>query len=586
MLPDGSVAENPLSDFLEPRSAEVPPLGEVVQVRALPRVATERVEVTRPPTRRPGLVPSPCIDWRGFSSWEDFVRRTSKRQWRAFKVTKRKRRKLGRELGPVRTDVDIPDHDLVEQALLHKARQLRRTKGLDRFVSRRVRQLVHRLVEEGHLTLSVLWAGGRPLAFALAHWGTDRLCCWINSYDPEAGAYSPGTLLYEDLMAESWKRDHEEFDFLIGDEAYKYHYATHERLVGPLGRAALRQRLLGDIRRAVEAGERPRRLRRSARDLALRSLQLRFSRQARAAIDDAPYRELIEANTPGWPRLRFVDPGDCQLALLMAHASADMGTVVAAGSWAKRELRRARSLAREGLRQLSPAPTGAAHPAAPLRLGAGDLVLVKAREEIAGTLADGETGGLGYQPRTMDRHGGEVFRVQRRVGPYYDARGRRVVEPRGAVVLEGARCDGSPAARGCDRQCDLFWSEAWLERVEDGQAPTRSAESAKPTSPQPLMRVRSQAAIEGEERARPDSSGLRFEPATMASFCGRTLRVRAPVAHVYDHRRDCAIPLQEVFLLEGAHCSGAPLLAAGGCDRRCALLWRAAWLEPVESGGQ
>ena len=301
VLPDGRVASNPLADYLEPRDPEHPTLGQVLELRSLARVATLRLPVTRPPSQPPGLVPSPCIDWRGFSTWDDFVAITSKREWRAFKITKRKRRKLTKDFGPISIELDCPDHDLVEQALIHKARQLRRTGGLDRFASRRTRQLIHRLVHEGHLTLSVLSAGGRPLAFALAHWGTTRVSSWITSYDPEAMKGSPGTQLYEAMMQESYERGHAELDFLIGAEPYKYHYATHERLVGSIGCTPLRQQITRAFRAAVEADARPRRLRQTVRDLALATAQARLQRQPAAPVDDGAYRETIEANVPGWP---------------------------------------------------------------------------------------------------------------------------------------------------------------------------------------------------------------------------------------------------------------------------------------------
>jgi CelD/BcsL family acetyltransferase involved in cellulose biosynthesis len=38
-----------------------------------------------------------------------------------------------------------------------------------------------------------------------------------------------------ELMRESYSRHHAEFDFLIGDEGYKWHFATHNRAVGPMG---------------------------------------------------------------------------------------------------------------------------------------------------------------------------------------------------------------------------------------------------------------------------------------------------------------------------------------------------------------
>ena len=571
VLPDGSVAGNPMSDFLERRSPQSPPLGEVLKVDSLPRVALDRVEVTRPPSGVPDRVPAPYIDWRGFPSWETFVAQTSKRDWRAFKITKRKRRLLTRNFGPVNIELDILDHDLVEQALIHKARQLRQTQGLDRFVARRTRQLVHLLVQQRQLTLSVLSAGGRPLAFAMAHWGPDRVSSWITAYDPDAANCSTGTQLYEAMMQESWSRGHKEFDFLIGGEAYKYHYATHERLIGPLGQPSLPARLLGKIRRDADGNEEPSRVQRATRVLALEVVQLRLSRQAPAPIDDDAYRDPIEAYSPQWPRLRFRAPYDCQRARLLAQAHADTGAMAAARIRAERLLRGAADYAQAGsvrLAALRADDTEAAEPARPLNLKAGAWVRVKTAEQL---------------PPHKAPWAGRSLRVKRRVGPHYDLRTQRVVEHRGAVTLEGARCDGSPAAQGCDACCDAIWQPAWLELSEQDETvpPTKATEPSPETS-QPLMRVRSQADIEREQEARPDPAGVRFSSATMAHFCGRVLRVGARVERVYDPRRDRSIPVRDVVLLEDTSCPGAALVAAGSCDRGCALLWKTAWLEPVE----
>ena len=572
VLPDGSVAGNSMSDFLERRSPQSPPLGEVLEVGSLPRVALGRVAVTHPPSTVPGRVPAPTIDWSGFSSWETFVAQTSKRDWRAFKITKRKRRLLTRNFGPVNIDLDVLDHDLVEQALIHKARQLRQTRGLDRFVGRRTRQLVHRLVQERQLTLSVLSAGGRPLAFALAHWGPDRVYSWITSYDLDAANCSTGTQLYEAMMHESWSRDHAEFDFLIGGEPYKYHYATHERLIGPLGQPSLPSRVLGKIRRGSDGDEAPSPVQLATRVLALRAVQIRLSRQTPAPIDDDAYRGPIEAYAPQWPRLRFSTPHDCQRAQVLARAHANDGAVATALIRAEHLLRGAGDYAKAGsgrLAALRADGTEVAEPAQPLNLKAGAWVRVKTAEEI---------------PSHKAPWAGRTLRVKRRVGPHYDLRTQRVVAYRGAVTLEGMRCDGSPAAQGCDARCEAIWRQAWLERLEEDEAaaqPTDATPSSTETS-QPLMRVRSQADIEREQQANPDPAGVRFSPATMAQFCGRVLRVEARVARVYDPRRDRSIPVQDVVLLGDASCPGATIVAAGRCDRRCALLWKTAWLEPVE----
>ncbi len=587
VLPDGSVAGNPLSDFLEPLAQEQPSLGEVTPVRSLPRVALERVAVTHPPTQVPGRTPSPCIDWRGFDSFEDYVQQTQARNWRAFKTTGRKRRKLARNLGAVRIELACSDHQLVEHALIHKARQLRHTGGLDRFVARRTRQLLHLLVQSGHLDLSVLWAGDRPLAFALAHWGPDRCGSWIVSYDPDASDTSPGTQLYEAMMEASFARGHAEFDFLIGAEPYKYHYATHERLVGPTGEASTTARLVGGVRSALEADAPPRRLRHAAHQLALHAARLRLEHQPPAPIDDAPFRDVIEDWSPGWPRVRHVDPLACQHAQLLSQADLGAWDTVRTRAW--RALRDARQLAKQGAQLLAPEPetdSSTPSPSPTRKLRPGATVLVRQPDAVQRALREGDEPGLGYGCDTLERYAGQVLTLQRRVGAHFDPHLQRTLRPDGLVVLDGAVCDGSPASHrgGCDRGCDLFWSEGMLDLPEPDSStnPPPDQVEGSQRNDERWVTVRSLDEIEAAEDERPDPAGVHFVPDTMACFCGQRFRVRAPVHQVYDHSSDRAIPLDDVFLLDGVVCSGAPLLAAGGCDRRCALLWRGAWLEERE----
>jgi CelD/BcsL family acetyltransferase involved in cellulose biosynthesis len=99
-----------------------------------------------------------------------------------------------------------------------------------------------------------------------------RFSSWVPAYDDGATAYAPGRLLLEALLAAVAARGDREFDFLVGNEPYKWTYATHTRLVEPLGPQprlsttvlAARRRLgLGRrtraLRRALGSGRRPRR---------------------------------------------------------------------------------------------------------------------------------------------------------------------------------------------------------------------------------------------------------------------------------------------------------------------------------------
>ena len=93
---------------------------------------------------------------------------------------------------------------------------------------------------------------------------------------------------------------------------------------------------------------------------------------------------------------------------------------------------------------------------------AGDLVEVCSAAEIAATLdADGRLDGMPFMPE-MAGFCGQKLRVSRRadktcVEGYYGLR-----KLGGAVLLDEARCNGA-AHDGCQRNCQIFWNEAWLK---------------------------------------------------------------------------------------------------------------------------
>jgi hypothetical protein len=104
----------------------------------------------------------------------------------------------------------------------------------------------------------------------------------------------------------------------------------------------------------------------------------------------------------------------------------------------------------------------------------GDLVEVKAPDEIAATLeSDGTMDRLPFMPEMLEFCGGR-FRVSRRVlticfsGPG-TTRGFRADD---VVTLDDVRCSGA-AHDGCQKACMIFWREAWLRKVEDAALRTQ-----------------------------------------------------------------------------------------------------------------
>lgn len=98
------------------------------------------------------------------------------------------------------------------------------------------------------------------------------------------------------------------------------------------------------------------------------------------------------------------------------------------------------------------------------KLRRGEMVEVRSFTEILRTLGpDGTVDGLPFIPE-MRAYCGRRFRVFRR-SEKTCVEGHRMRRVPDAVFLDGVRCDGG-FHEGCQRQCLLFWKEAWLKPVQ------------------------------------------------------------------------------------------------------------------------
>jgi CelD/BcsL family acetyltransferase involved in cellulose biosynthesis len=147
----------------------------------------------------------------------------------------RKQRKLGREEGTLRFLFDAQDHRALDTLMRWKSAQYRRTGRSDRFARpatvRLVRDLLDTRASGCSGTLSVLYAGQRPVAIHLGLRSSDTLACWFPSYDVALARYSPGLMLHLFMAEAAAAAGLRRLDLGKGDEEYKSVLGNQELLV-------------------------------------------------------------------------------------------------------------------------------------------------------------------------------------------------------------------------------------------------------------------------------------------------------------------------------------------------------------------
>lgn len=92
------------------------------------------------------------------------------------------------------------------------------------------RDLAQRFLENGGLRLHLLSANGAiQAALYCFAWG-NRTFYYLGGFAPDLSKYSLGTLLTARAVKQALAEGHSEFDFLRGNEAYKYKWTSCERI--------------------------------------------------------------------------------------------------------------------------------------------------------------------------------------------------------------------------------------------------------------------------------------------------------------------------------------------------------------------
>lgn len=227
-------------DSLEP--LEGAPESPVKPLRYVPLAVLRTDEVVEVPAsgrEGDGSIPAPYVDWSLFPNWDSFQCHYLKRRASLLRDSNQKRRHIERDLGPLVYAAHDTRADVFDRCIAWKSAQYLRTGVQDMFRRQESAPLFRTLEEKGALLISSLSAGETLLAVHFGALADRRFYSWIASYDPKHGHYSPGRLLLEEMLRDRQSRGDLEFDFGIGDSSYKWHYATHNRTIGPLGSPGL-----------------------------------------------------------------------------------------------------------------------------------------------------------------------------------------------------------------------------------------------------------------------------------------------------------------------------------------------------------
>jgi hypothetical protein len=224
----------PFLDFVEALDA-APARALDGELSWLPRAELSTHAVTAAPLLAPGLQPAPFITWSQFPDWAAMDSFINSRNKGLPGDSRRQLRRLERELGPVQFQFHDTRPHVFAACVKFKGAQYRSSGLPDLMGQPRNVELFAQLLTAGLLRVSSLEAGDTLLAvhFGLEH--DRKMYSWVPAYDPAYQRYSPGRLLLEGLLRASFDAGHREFDFLIGEESYKWDYATHNRLIGELG---------------------------------------------------------------------------------------------------------------------------------------------------------------------------------------------------------------------------------------------------------------------------------------------------------------------------------------------------------------
>jgi CelD/BcsL family acetyltransferase involved in cellulose biosynthesis len=109
---------------------------------------------------------------------------------------------------------------------LHRKSKVGKARFMDEPMEAFFRQLARDLAAGGRAALWMLWLEERPAAALLCLEGGGAVSLYNSGFDPEARAMSPGVVLIARTIEDAIARGFRRYDFLRGEEPYKYGFGA------------------------------------------------------------------------------------------------------------------------------------------------------------------------------------------------------------------------------------------------------------------------------------------------------------------------------------------------------------------------
>ena len=208
-------------------------------------------------TRSRIAAPMPLIEISRHEGWEDYlatrssnfrqqVRRFGRRAARETELRIRRTEAASEVESDMRIFFDLHDRRFGGRGGSSLSAERARSFHLD---------FAKAALEEGWLRLWFLELDGHPAAAWYGWRLGDRYSYYNSGFDPEFASLSPGLVLISAVIESAFEEGAGEFDFLLGQESYKYRFADRERTVSDVSLAPALPHPAG-IRVAAEHGAR------------------------------------------------------------------------------------------------------------------------------------------------------------------------------------------------------------------------------------------------------------------------------------------------------------------------------------------